>query len=107
MVKKIQVTGAADNDGAITLVLNGNTLEVKTGETLTAKSLYEFLCFERGSEYDVERVGNGKVKKDVYEAFCKLIEEIAEKLSAIEVEEIDEGKDAKQDASDNRTETHE
>ena len=99
MDKKIQVTGAADSDDVITLTLNGNTLEVKTGETLAAKNLYEFLCFERGAKYEVERVDKGKVRKDVYEAFCKLIEDIAEKISAIEVKDTEVSEDGEQDTA--------
>lgn len=83
MVKKIQVTGNADKEGVITLKMDEKVLEVKTEETLTANNLYEFFCYKRGVTYEVVRGAEGKVRKDSYEAFCKLIEDIAEKLSSI------------------------
>lgn len=96
MVKKIQVAGDSDEDGVITLTMDENVLKVKTEKALTAKDLFEFFCFERGISYTVERAGMGKVQKGVYEAFYKLIEDIAKDLSAIELKE-DENNDVEQD----------
>lgn len=89
MVKKIQVTGNADKEGVITLKMDEKVLEVKTDETLTANNLYEFFCYKRGVTYEVVRGAEGKVRKDSYEAFYKLIEDIAIKLSSIK-EDIEE-----------------
>lgn len=96
MVKKIQVIGAADESGTITLKMDKDSLTVKTGEVLTAKSLFEFFHFERGITYEVECTDMGEVQKGVYEAFCKLINDIAAELSSIELKEIEDNEDSGQ-----------
>lgn len=107
MVKKIQVIGAEKEEGTIMLAMGENSLIVKTDEPLTAKNLYDFLCYERGDNYEVDCVGKGRVQKGVYESFCKLIEDIATKLSSIELKEIEEGEDIEQDELGYQIETQE
>lgn len=95
MDKKILVTGPTDSETKIELTLNSNTLHVETSKDLSAKDLFEFLDFEREAKYTVERGDKGKVRPEVFNSFCKLLEDIAKKLSGIQV-----GRDASDDPDD-------
>ena len=95
MDKKILVTGSTDSETKIELTLNSNTLHVETSKDLSAKDLFEFLDFEREAKYTVERGDKGKVCPEVFNSFCKLLEDIAKKLSGIQI-----GRDASDDPND-------
>lgn len=74
--------------------MESKELGVETNKDITAQQLYDFLDFTQGAKYSVERGSQGKVHKGVFEAFCRLIEEIANKLSSIQIEDSETASEA-------------
>lgn len=87
MDRTITAAGSTDNDTTVILSMDSNILQINTDSDLTAKELFDFFDYKRDTAYTVSREGNGKVRTEVFESFCKLVEDIAKKLSDIRVDE--------------------
>lgn len=91
MMRILKINGD-NNKSIVTISMDGNERQFDLSEDISAESIYAVLDYRRGDRYTVEPGENGSIDKTAFEAFCGLLDSIAEKTNEY-ADEIDDSED--------------
>lgn len=91
MMHTLRIKGD-NNRPVVTISVDDGEKEFDLSEDISAESIYAVLNYRRGDRYSVELGESGSIDNAAFEAFCGLLERVAEKINeyAEEIEETEE-----------------
>jgi hypothetical protein len=81
MARSIYISG--DESKQLTVKVDDVDKQFSLDQDISAKELFDILQFKMGDIYDVVRGDPGAIPQAAFDALCKLMDDIAEQISAI------------------------
>jgi hypothetical protein len=81
MIRSIHING--NENKQLTVKVDDMERQFSLDQDISAKELFDILQFKKGDTYNVAKGESGAIPQTAFDAFCGLLSDIAQQISAI------------------------